>query len=453
MECIICRKEIYVLYFKIHKILFSIWKGYDMGKDLKGKELGHGIIQKKGGRYEARYVDRFGKRISISGMDLKDVKKRYNEALYENEKELNIRSDIKLDDWYKQWMNIYKYDIIRENTKNHYNQVYNKHISPYIGNFYLKDIRQMDIKKIIKELDKNGYKFETKNKVRILLVDIFNKAIINEYVMKNPAKGMSIKRDEKKDIRVLSVEEQTLFFDCCKGTFYDNFFTTAISTGMRIGELAALRWKDIDWENNLLHVTRTLIYQKFEGDAKKEFHLGNPKTYTSIRDIPINRQCEIALKKQYMQKYVVEAKAPKCKQPEEQFKDLLFTTKYDTPLNSQIVCDAIKKIVDEINLTRDYIEEMEVFSCHCFRHTFATRAFEAGIQPKTVQAYLGHATLQMTMDLYTAVMPQHLSNEMEKMSEVLDKISQNGENLAEEQYEFVVKKKKIIPINGDVMVV
>lgn len=59
----------------------------------------------------------------------------------------------------------------------------------------------------------------------------------------------------------------------------------------------------------------------------------------------------------------------------------------------------------------------------------------------------------MTMDLYTAVMPQHLSNEMEKMSEVLDKISQNGENIAEEQYESVVKKKKIIPINGDVMVV
>ena len=81
MECIICRKEIYVLYFKIPKILFSIWKGYDMGKDLKGKELGHGIIQKKGGRYEARYVDRFGKRISISGMDLKDVKKRCKEKI------------------------------------------------------------------------------------------------------------------------------------------------------------------------------------------------------------------------------------------------------------------------------------------------------------------------------------------------------------------------------------
>ncbi len=59
---------------------------------------------------------------------------------------------------------------------------------------------------------------------------------------------------------------------------------------------------------------------------------------------------------------------------------------------------------------------MELFLAHCFRHTFATRCFEAGIQPKTVQAYLGHATLQMTMDLYTAVMPKYLVSEMDKIS-------------------------------------
>ena len=54
-----------------------------MGKSLDGKELGHGILQKKNGRYEARYTDRFGKRVSISGRNLKDVKKRFNEAIYE----------------------------------------------------------------------------------------------------------------------------------------------------------------------------------------------------------------------------------------------------------------------------------------------------------------------------------------------------------------------------------
>mgnify|MGYP002308627436 CR=1 FL=1 len=441
-------------YNTVMQKFFAIYKEeLRLGKDLKGKELGQGIIQKKNGRYEARYVDRFGKRVSVSGRDLKDVKKRYNEAIYENEKEINIRRNIKLDDWYEQWMNVYKFDIIRENTKNHYSQVYTKHISPYIGNFYLKDIKQMDIKKILKKLDENGYGFETKNKVRVILIDIFNKAIANDYIRKNPAKGISVKRNNEKDIRVLSQEEQVIFFNCCKGTFYDNFFTTAMSTGMRIGELAALRWNDIDWNENVIRVTRTLIYQKFDGDNKKEFHFGDPKTDTSVRVIPINKQCKIALKKQYVQKNIVASKAPECKQPDKQFADLLFTTKYNTPLNSQIVCDAIKRIVDEINLTRDITDEMELFSCHCFRHTFATRCFEAGIAPKTVQAYLGHATLQMTMDLYTSVMPKQLINEMDKVSAVFDEIAESEDVYIEKQYESIVNKDKIISFRGDLMVV
>ena len=141
-----------------------------MGKDLKGKELGQGIVQKKSGRYEARYVDRFGKRISISGKDFRDVKKRYNEALYENDKQINIRESVTLDEWYKEWMNVYKFDVIRENTKKYYNTVYKKHISPYLGMFNLADITQYQIKKRLKELKENGYKFETCNKVKILLV-------------------------------------------------------------------------------------------------------------------------------------------------------------------------------------------------------------------------------------------------------------------------------------------
>lgn len=64
--------------------------------------------------------------------------------------------------------------------------------------FNLADITQYQIKKRLKELKENGYKFETCNKVKILLVDIFNKALINEYVRRNPAKGITLKRDEKK---------------------------------------------------------------------------------------------------------------------------------------------------------------------------------------------------------------------------------------------------------------
>lgn len=426
-----------------------------MGKNLEGKEIGHGIIQKKNGIYEARYVDRFGKRKSISGRDLKDVKKRFNEAIYENEQEINIKEDIKLDTWYEKWMNIYKYDTIRENTKRQYNQIYYHHISPYLGNYSLKSITQLNIKELIKKLDKDGYKYTTKNKIKVMFVDIFNKAMINEYVRKNPAKGITVKKDDdENEVTVLTQEDQIAFFDCCKGTFYDNFFNVAVTTGMRIGELAALRWEDVDLENRLIHVKRTLVYQKYDTDTCKTFHFELPKTKTSYRDIPINRQCELALKKQYMQKNVVKDKAPKEKKVEEQFRDLLFTTKYNTPLNAQIVCDAIKKIVNEINLTRDVTDEMETFSCHCFRHTFATRCFESGIKPKTVQSYLGHATLQMTMDLYTSVLPQHQMSEMDKLENILDDISNNSDKLVDEQYELSRQNQPQNVINfGDRMVV
>ena len=89
---------------------------------------------------------------------------------------------------------------------------------------------------------------------------------------------------------------------------------------------------------------------------------------------------------------------------------------------------------------------------HCFRHTFATRCFEAGIQPKTVQSYLGHASLQMTMDLYTSVLPKHSSDEMYKFADALDKLNCKGETLIEQQYAALCKPKNVVSFRGDGMV-
>lgn len=101
---------------------------------------------------------------------------------------------------------------------------------------------------------------------------------------------------------------------------------------------------------------------------------------------------------------------------------MLFTTKFNTPLNCQNFSDAIRKIIDDINLMKDDLDKMEYFGSPTFRHTFATRCFEAGIDAKTVQSYLGHATLQMTMDLYTHVLGEHQSNEMSKLENRLNDV-------------------------------
>ena len=423
-----------------------------MGKDLKGKELGEGISQRSNGMYQARFVDRFGKRQTVYSRDKKEIKDMLNKAVYENKMHLNvIDNNIILNEWYLKWLEIHKYKVIRENTKRQYAQIYKKHIKSELGKMKLREITHLQVKGLLKKLDKNGYHYETQNKVRILILDMFNKAMIDHYALENPAKGIRLVRDEEKDIRVLTPEEQTEFFDCCKGTFYDNFFIVAVSTGLRPGELCALRWEDIDFKKNEINVTRTLVYQKFEGDTKKEFHIDPPKTKSSVRKIPMNKQCVTALKKQRMQYNVIMSKS--SAKPLEGLEDLLFTTKFGTPINAQILCDAIKAIVKQINLCRDDLEQFDVFSGHCFRHTFATRCFEAGIQPKTVQLYLGHASLQMTMDLYTHVLDDHKQEEMSKLENTLEVVLNNGDELTEQKFEKALEKEmmyqnKVVDFNG-----
>lgn len=421
----------------IFRGFLTIMKGYDIvGKDLKGKELGVGILQRKDGVYYARYVNRFGKRESIYNTKLSTLKTLLNEAIYEDNNCLNaIDNNTTLDDWHETWESIHKHGLLRDSSKLNYGIIYRLHISPSLGRMKLNEVTQVQIKALIRSLAKKGLGFETQNKVRNLLLDMFGKAMNDNFVNRNPAKGIVVKRNEEIERKVLTTDEQREFFDCARGTFYDNLFTVAVSSGLRQGELCALRLSDIDFKNKTISITRTLLYQKIEelGDTQKTFRFGPPKTKTSVRKVPINRQCELALKKQIIQKNVIATKRPK--KVEEQFKDLLFTTKFNTPLNVQNVSDAIKKIVDEINLTKDMLEEMECFSSHTFRHTFATRCFEAGIDAKTVQKYLGHASIKMTMDLYTHVLGEHQANEMDKLESQLDGSMSVSDNKIDQQFD------------------
>lgn len=415
-----------------------------MGKDLKGKEMGSGLTQRTDGVYCARFVNRFGKRVSLYSSNRSEIKDMLQTAIYEDKMKINVQDNsLTLNEWYNTWINVHKEGLLKASTRNMYNQVFKLHISPALGKCRIQDFTTTQIREFIISLKvMKGLEFATQNRAKIMLQDMLDKALFDELIRKNPVKGIKIAHkvsevgeDEiGEDIKVLLLDEQQEFFDCCKGTFYDNLFTVMVATGLRVGEIAALTWEDIDLVKKEISVTKTLLYQKYEelGDTKKTFHFGTPKTKTSIRKVPINRQCEVALKKQWMQKQVVSKKRPKAVPSE--FKDLLFTTKFNTPLNVQIVSDAIRSIIDEINLSKDTLEEVEYFSSHAFRHTFATRCFEAGVKPKIIQAYLGHATLQMTMDLYASSSKGHKDSEMELLENMLDATLTTSDCKIEQRY-------------------
>lgn len=409
-----------------------------MGKDLNGKELGKGISQRKTGEYLGRFVDRFGQRKCIYDRDLRMLKRKLETAIKENELKHNIVNDkITLDEWFSQWMMVYKQPIIRENTRRYYTIVYKNIISPRLGRYRLSEITQLQVQALINRVKEQGYEWETQNKVRVLLIDMFNRAMEDDFVTKNPAKSVrtaSIKPDEER--RVLTQEEQASFFETAAGTFYANAYVVQVNTGLRPGELFALSEKDLDFEKKCISVTKTLLYEKFEGDEERSFHYGDPKTKKSIRVVPMNRICETALKRQIVQKSFLSKKYKGL----EGFENVLFTTKFNTPINTSIYNDSITRIIAELNLVRDNLEEFEKFSGHTFRHTFATRCIEAGVSPKTLQSYLGHATLQMTMNLYVHVTEKFKQEEMELLENELNKIEVSDSDI-ERKYEEMQRKE------------
>ena len=386
-----------------------------MGKNIKGKELGKGISQRKDGKYEARYKDRFGKRKSIYNRNLAQLKAEYKKCVEES-RNSKITSSKTLDEWFLEWIEVYKVSQVKEGSLIIYQNTYQKHISPVLGKILICDIKQIQIMSLLNKMADNGLKYESQNKVCRVLSDMFKKAIENDFAYKNPVYGIKLKKEVESPV-ALSTEEEKMFFDCAKGTFYYNFFKFAHQTGLRLGELCALTLEDISFEKDKesVRVEKTLLYQKGTNDDKKMFKFGSPKTESSRRKVPLSPDAIIAIKEQIKNKKVIANKSS-AKEVKEEFKNLLFTTKYNTPLNAEIVKDAIKKIVDQINLLKDEEDKMEEFSSHTFRHTFATRCFEGGIEPKVVQEYLGHATLKMTMDLYTHVMPKIKSDSITKLN-------------------------------------
>lgn len=380
-----------------------------MGKNLKGKELGEGLIQRKDGLYQARYTDRWGTRKTIYRKDLKELRKLLAEAVAENSSHISIKENITLDVWFSRWMMVYKEKTIRPNTKREYTHIYTKNISPYLGSYKINEIVKSDIQWIIDTASDDGYAYERQSKIKIILRDMLQRAVEDNLVVSNPVSGIKLRADKEIKARALTQEEQDTFFDFCRNTFYDNLFNVAVNTGLRPGELFALELSDIDFENGFIDISKTLVYQKYLTDEKKEFHVEPPKTRQSNRQVPINSLCRKYLEQQIELKKIVSQRRPK-----EQNK-YLFVTKFNTPLNSQIYSDAIRAVIRKINLLRPSDKQFPIFSGHTFRHTFATRCFENGIEAKVVQSYLGHASLKMTMDLYVHVTEEKSSIDIEKI--------------------------------------
>ncbi len=387
-----------------------------MGKDLKGKELGVGIGQRKDGRYQARFTKKNGERSEKNFSKLVDAQN----WLYEQRRNDTMLStgDMTVNEWYEQWMKIYKVGIVRDNTIKNYRDRYIFNIKKEIGDMNLYDVKQTHCQTILNKMQCSGkYSIGTIKLAQITLHSIFQSAVDNNYISTNPASNLKVKDDsgEEKEKRVLTKEEQNVFKEYSKNTMYHNAYCLVLETGLRVGEVGGLQWGDIDLDNKFLKVRRTILQDSKKGG----FYYGNTKSKASNRIVPLTNEAISILNSQKIFQNKLKIKS---KDWNKKWDGLVFTTVNGNPVGASTFRTMMIRIVNNINFDRKLISEnnnyIEFEHCfmHSLRHTFATRCIENGVQPKTLQKILGHSTITTTMDLYVHATDEHIFEEIEKMN-------------------------------------
>ena len=389
-----------------------------MGKNLKGKEIGKGICQRKDGLYVARFVNRYGNRTTKCFPTIPEAKNWLSEAKYaDSHEEVFVPSEMTVDDWFNFWIENIVGDLA-PNTRRNYRERYNRNMKSILGRLKLSDVRPMHCKAVLTRMEQD-YAGSTIRQTYIAMGTMFRSALMNGLIAKHPMDGVRYTKPVRavSDIKFLTIEEQEKFLEVAKRSH--NYFQYALmlETGLRTGEMIGLTWDAIDWKKRTLTVNKTLEYRHKQG----YWRAGPPKTQQSYRTIPLTSKAYAILE-------MVAASVGERKESETLsqtleyidrrtgqtstlvMRDLVFINfRTGEPAKNSSYDTHLYKLCDEAGIKR--------FSMHVLRHTYATRAIERGVQPKVLQKLLGHASIQTTMDRYVHVTDESLSIAIKQFEE------------------------------------
>jgi integrase len=293
-------------------------------------------------------------------------------------------------------------DTVRPTTFERYEQIVRLHIRPVLGKVKLKNLTNTHVRGLYREKLDAGLSPRTVQYVHVTLHKALNQAIADGLIPRNATEAVKPPQVLREEMRPLTAEQVRILFDAAKGDRLEALYILAVTTGLRQGELLGLKWDDIDLEGRTLQVRRTLTTAK-GGPVPSA-----PKTKGSRRTVRLSQMALEALTSHLDHQLgeIDRAGGLWCEN------GLIFASESGEPLSRQhVTAHRFKPLLKRAGLPE--------IRFHDLRHTCATLLLSKNVNPKVVSEMLGHASIAITLDTYSHVLPSMQESAAKAMEDAL----------------------------------
>lgn len=352
----------------------------------------------------------------IYGSTVKELESKIKKVKYELEHGI-VNNKEYFEPFFTDWLFEVHFAHLKPSTKENYEGVYRLYIkNSSLSKIKVRDLKLIDVQKYYNTLANTNCSITRIKNIHKIISPFIRYLYDNNIIIKDFSSAIVLPKEEEKiklskqnKIIPFTLEEQKIFIESIKGHHLEMLFLTALYTGLRQGELFALTWNDINFEENYIDVNKTYKYVADvtrEGRSNGYSSIQTPKTSKSIRKVPIP---------QFLIKTLLQYRN------EQRLEKIRYANLYKD--NNLVFCNKLGAYLVDSTVGRQYKiilrkNNISDRKFHDLRHTYATRLFELGEDPKTVQELLGHSTVAITLNTYTHV----LESVKEKAVSKLDKL-------------------------------